>query len=69
MQDLEKIRFQLCRRLRWKGLFVDAAPDPTVPPSNDAFFWCTHSMNCLGPDGKVCNEEGCQSDRHCYEPL
>ena len=63
MQDIEKIRFQLCRRLRWK------APDPTVPPSNDAFFWCSQTMNCLGPDGKVCNEEGCQSERQCYESL
>lgn len=69
MLDVEQIKFQLCRRLRWKGMYVEAAPDLTVPPSNDAFFWCNDTMTCLGPDGNLANEEKCQSDRGCHEPL
>ena len=43
----------LCARLRWKGLYVDVEPDPSIPNPKDGFFWCTHTMSCLGPDGKV----------------
>ncbi|MGH9340074.1 MAG: hypothetical protein ACRD1R_10925 [Acidobacteriota bacterium] len=58
-----------CRRLRSKGMFIDAAPDPTVPSMSDGFFWCTHTMNCLGPDGKVATVESCKSGRRCFEAL
>jgi hypothetical protein len=50
-------------------MYVEAEPDLTVPPSNDAYFWCNETMTCLGPDGDLANEERCQSDRGCHEPL
>ena len=61
---------RVCRRLRAKGMFIDAEPDPTVPISmGDEFCWCTHTMNCLGPDGKVTGSENCRAGRACFEPL
>ncbi len=43
----------LCASLRWKGQFIPAEPDPTVPRSNDGNFWCLHTQTCIGPDGKL----------------
>jgi len=57
----------VCRRLHWKGMFVDVEPDPSVPGTCDGFCWCTHTMNCLGPDGQVADRGRCGSDRSCYE--
>lgn len=56
-----------CRRLRWKGMFIDAEPDPTVPNPSDGLFWCTHTMNCLGPDGSVASPPSCAPSRACFE--
>lgn len=67
MSTILGIRKNVCRRLRWKGMFVEAAPDPTVPNTSDGFFWCTHTMNCLGPDGKVVDDDSCQQERRCFE--
>lgn len=58
----------LCRRLRWKGMYVEAEPDPTVPNPSDGFCWCTHSMTCLGPDGAVADQNECRQGRSCWEP-
>ncbi|HUG43142.1 MAG TPA: hypothetical protein VMN76_02770 [Acidobacteriota bacterium] len=58
---------KLCKRLRSKGMFVNVAPDPTIPNTSDGFFWCTHSMNCLGPDGQVADAERCRPGRSCFE--
>jgi len=63
----EKINRQMCKRLRSKGMFIEAEPDPTVPNTSDGFYWCTHSMNCLGPDGSVVGKEQCQAGRTCFE--
>lgn len=65
----ERLLRTACRRLRSKGMFVDAERDPTVPRGNDGFFWCTHTMNCLGPDGKVTHVDKCQAGRGCFEIL
>ncbi len=59
---------ELCRRLRWKGMFVDAERDPTVPGTGDGFCWCALTQTCLGPDGQVCERESCRPGRGCYEP-
>lgn len=59
---------RLCRRLRWKGQFIDAPADPDLPSMSDGFVWCTHSMNCLGPDGAVADRETCRLGRPCFEP-
>jgi hypothetical protein len=60
---------QLCRRLRYKGMFYQSEPDPTVPRADDSACWCTHSMNCMGPDGEVANPESCRPGRSCYESV
>jgi hypothetical protein len=56
-----------CRRLRFKGMFIEADPDPTVPASRDDLCWCTRTMTCLGPDGQVAGRDACGEGRGCYE--
>ena len=56
-----------CRRLRWKGMFIDAEPDESVPNAADGFCWCVHTMTCLGPDGGVADHERCREGRPCWE--
>ncbi len=58
-----------CDLLRWKGLFIEAEWDPTVPHSGDRLFWCHKTQNCLGPDGKAVDEYECIETRGCYRPL
>ena len=43
----------LCAALRWKGQFILAESDPSVPACNDGLFWCLHTQTCIGPDGEV----------------
>ena len=62
-------RQSLCSCLRWKGMFVESEPDPEVPNTSAGLFWCTHTMNCLGPDGKVAGRDECTSGRGCFETL
>ena len=50
-------------------MFIDAEPDPSIPNTGDGFFWCSLTMRCLGPDGRVADEESCCEGRRCYEPL
>ena len=57
----------LCRRLRSKEMFFTVEPDPAIPDTRSGHFWCTHTMNCLGPDGKPVEEERCQTSRTCFE--
>jgi hypothetical protein len=58
----------LCHCLRWKGQFIVAERDPTVPPSNDGLFWCSHTQKCIGPDGHLAEPGNCSSrERRCYE--
>lgn len=58
-----------CGRLRWNGMYVDVEPDPTIPNMRDGLFWCSHTMTCLGPDGRVAAEGNCCEGRGCFEPL
>ena len=51
--SLTKVGMNRCEKLRWKGLFIEAAEDPSIQPNNERSFWCQHTWNCLGPDGKV----------------
>jgi hypothetical protein len=50
-------------------MFIDAEPDPSIPNTRDGFFWCSHTMNCLGPDGRVADEESCCDGRGCFDPI
>ncbi len=55
-----------CKRLRSKEMFYDTG----VPPEERAgsgIFWCTHTQNCLGPDGKPASRDACGPTRQCYE--
>lgn len=58
-----------CDFLRWKGLFIDAEWDPSVPHSGDRNFWCHRTQNCLGPDGRAVDEYECNETRSCYREL
>jgi len=66
---LTKVGMNRCEKLRWKGLFIEAEWDPTIQHSNDRSFWCQHTWNCLGPDGKLVDEFECSPGRPCYEQL
>ena len=59
-----------CRRLRSKGMFIEVerpAADAGLPSMSDGFVWCTHTQNCLGPDGRVAEVETCVPGRACWE--
>ena len=58
-----------CRCLRSKDMFINVEPDPTVPNSSSGIFWCSHTQNCLGPDGRVAEPDNCKAGRACYDPL
>jgi hypothetical protein len=63
-------RPNLCAALRWKEMFIWAEHDPTVQPSNTGHFWCLHTQNVLGPDGKRVEPGSCDSSErgcHCKE--
>jgi hypothetical protein len=58
----------LCHCLRWKGQFIAAERDPTVPASNDGLFWCSHTQKCIGPDGDLAEPGNCSTPgRRCHE--
>jgi hypothetical protein len=67
--SLTKVGMNRCEKLRWKGLFIEAAEDPSIQPNNERSFWCQHTWNCLGPDGKLVDEFECSPARPCYEQL
>ena len=57
-----------CDSLRWKGMFVDTDHDPPLA-SGDRLFWCHKTGNCLGPDGRLADDDECSAVRDCYKPL
>ncbi len=58
----------LCSGLRWKGMFVTAEDDPTVPRSDAGLFWCLYTQTCMGPDGHLAEPAECAlAGRACYE--
>jgi hypothetical protein len=66
---LTRIDEDRCSNLRWKGMFINVPDDPTMQHGNDRLFWCHHTMNCLGRDGKLVDEYECHEGRNCYEAL
>ncbi len=58
-----------CDFLRWKGLFIEAEWDPSIPHSSSRDFWCHKTQTCLGPDGKVADDYECNETRGCYKPF
>lgn len=66
---LVRIDEDRCSNLRWKGMYIEAEWDPTVPHGNDRLFWCTRTQNCLGPDGQAVDDYECHEGRKCYKEL
>ena len=64
-----KVLTNQCEALRWKGMFIDADADPTVPTSNTRIYWCVYTQSPLGPDSEVVDEDTCTASRSCYEKL
>jgi hypothetical protein len=58
-----------CRCLRSKEMYINVEPDPSVPNSRSGCYWCVHTQNCLGPDGKIADEDNCKPGRPCFEPV
>lgn len=57
----------LCPKLRWKGQFISAEHDPTVPRSNEGLFWCVYTQTCIGPDGNLAEPGECSLPaRKCH---
>lgn len=60
-------RPNLCANLRWKGMFIWAEKDDTVPASNTGSFWCLHTQTCIGPDGRLAEPGDCdKGNRKCH---
>jgi hypothetical protein len=66
--NLKSIGDDRCENLRWKGLFIDAAPNPDIPEGEPA-YWCLTTQICLGPDSKLVDHYECNPARKCYKPL
>lgn len=58
-----------CGHLRWKGMYIEVAYDPSFSSSNDRLFWCHKTQKCLGPDGKVADDFECNAARNCFRAL
>ena len=57
---------QPCRHLRSKEMFYDSGESPD-DSDGSGMFWCDHTSNCLGPDGKPAGAEDCAPPRDCFE--
>jgi hypothetical protein len=60
-----------CARLRSKKTYFLSGPPRTEGDILEASgrTWCLHTMDALGPDGKIVRPEACQAGRSCFEPL
>jgi hypothetical protein len=67
--SLTRIDDDRCDNLRWKGMYVEAEWDPSVPHSGDRLFWCHKTQQCVGPDGKLVDDYECNPARKCYKPF
>ena len=57
----------LCPLLRWKGMFINVAHDPSIPSMSSGSYWCLYTQTCLGPDGSLAEPGECSSsDRGCW---
>jgi hypothetical protein len=64
-----RVSMNRCAKLCWKGMYIQAAEDPTVQHSNDRAFWCQHTFKPIGPDGQLVDDFECSPARPCYEQL
>jgi hypothetical protein len=40
---------------------------PLEERSGSGIFWCSHTQNCIGPDGRIVSLEECVTARPCHE--
>jgi hypothetical protein len=69
LTSIPRVTPSQCRCLRSKEMYINVEPDLSMPHSGSGIFWCAHTQNCLGPDGKVAGEENCRPGRSCFEPV
>lgn len=65
-ERFKNLGHEVCQCLRWKSMFVDAKPDPTVPPSNDDSYWCVMTQSLIGLDDQVVSPTSCKPGRSCF---
>jgi len=65
-EQFSHLGHDICHCLRYKGMFINAPPDPTVPSCHDGSYWCVMTQTVLGPDEQVVEPEGCKPGRSCY---
>lgn len=58
-------RGEVCRALRAKTLFYQAATEEPAAPEGP--FWCARTQSPLGPDGAVVGADQCRPGRSCCE--
>ncbi len=56
-----------CRLLRCKEMLIDTGEPFDIRNTGSGIFWCSHTQNCLGPDGQVADPEACKPGRGCFE--
>lgn len=70
LQENPAPRESPCLRLRCKEMFIDyGTSEPfQLKDSASGIYWCSHTQDCLGPDGEVAHVTFCTAGRGCYEP-
>jgi hypothetical protein len=66
-ERFKELQHDVCNCVRWKSLFYQAEPDPSVPPAYDNSYWCAMTQSVLGPDGQVVEPENCRPERGCFK--
>ncbi|MEW5978287.1 MAG: hypothetical protein AB1898_21025 [Acidobacteriota bacterium] len=66
-RKIQHIEHEVCNCVRWKSMFYQAEPDPSVPRSNEDGFWCALTQRVLGPDGQVVSPQECKPGRACFK--
>jgi hypothetical protein len=64
---IKDLGHEVCNCVRWKSMYYQAEPDPTVPPANDDNYWCALTQRILGPDGQVVDLQSCKPGRACFK--
>jgi hypothetical protein len=65
--NLSEVQQAYCHRLRCKEMFIDTGEPFDLKDSGSGIYWCSHTQNCLGPDGQIAHVEECKPGRACYE--
>ena len=59
-----------CHCLRSKEMYIHVdEPGWDLSSGSSGIFWCIHTQNALGPDGRTAEPARCQPGRACYESV